>query len=129
MAYNFRNRLDHVGNRMYVINPERVTYIRGGDGGDEIPGIIATPARTDNQEIIPKAGITNIRNQDWIFRTIDLVYDAEAFEPDYGDEVIRANGERYRVCAFRASTLENEAPFGYVTSKRTRIRVHTEQIS
>ncbi len=125
MAYVFRDRLDHVGDRMKVLNYEIVSYRRGAT---TISGLNASPVRTDNQELIPKTGITNIRNVDWIFTTADLVMDGGLIEPEYGDEVIRANGERFQVCAFAASTLENESPFSYITSKRTRMRVHTEHI-
>lgn len=126
MAYNYRSRLDHVGTRMKVLNKQTVDYIRGAD---TITGILATPTRTDQQEIIPNAAITNVRNQDWILDTNDLRIGGNLIEPDYGDEIETETGERYRVVAYRASTLENEAPFSYITTTKTRIRIHTVHIN
>lgn len=118
----FRSRLDTNGTRLKGLNAEPVTYRRGATS---IPNLMFTFILSDEaEEIIPAVAVTRIERQDIVGDTEDLKSNGLGL-PQPGDEIIRSNGEVYRLI----SMAGDNPPYTFVTSSRLRIRLHAEQIA
>lgn len=118
--YKVGSRLDLLGPRMKVVNC--VTVIIQRIGESDITGVLASPARTDAEELFPGIAITRVRSQDFIIDRADYDFGSGPVEPVIGD-VIVWDAEKYQV----ASMGPDQPPFEYTTPTKLRMRVRTDQ--
>jgi len=116
----FTSRLDRTGVRMKGLNSEQVSYKRGTN---IIPDIAATLILTDNaEELINNIAVIRTELQDFVIDSEALISNSLGV-PKTGDEIIRANGEIYRIL----SMGNDDPPYRYTTSSRLRMMIHTKR--
>lgn len=122
MPFNFQNRLDHVAERMNVLNGETVTL---GRGVSTTPGVTASPTLVEAEEVIPGVAVTRIEYQAWAVDVADYQIGGTPVVPLVGDTIQRADGSTFRL----VSSGGDEPPYQYTTSNRKRYLLHSERVS
>lgn len=119
MTYDFSTRLDINGTRMQELHSNMLTYTRTGSTPITVENF--TPGKTD-VELLQSMGIAILNQawQDFIFDLADLATLTPAY-PKVGDQIT------WGTLVFEVMPIQDEA-FKYVTSSRTRIRVHAKQV-
>lgn len=122
MTYNFQNRLEHVGSRMYETNQEEVSYNRGVYSclwtasvcrvAEDDPTFVTVPVELI-RKLVKITGYTS-----------ELILNGAETLPAQGDLLIRPNGDRYQVIS---PTTVPEV-FRYTTVSKTRIELYAQKV-
>lgn len=116
-----QSRLDTNATRLKGLNHELAGWKRKGTIYPNIP--VSLHLSEDAEEVIPGVAITRIERQDFVMDRADLEANGIG-APQVADEIIRSNGEVYRILSMGGS----EPPHRHFTSSRKRVRVHTELV-
>lgn len=119
MAYEFQDRLRHVGDRMADLNKEPIAYI----AGDAELSIMASPVLISPDEMDPNnVSDTRVERQDFV---IDRPLLGPYYPPEIGHKIRRLRtGEEFILTSMGA----DEPPYVHTTSRRERVIVHTIRV-
>lgn len=121
MAYRFHDRLARVGTRMSE-SGELVTLRRGAQSTASITAFLILQRA---EELIPGVSVTRVEYQDFTINVADYKIGGTAVVPLVGDQIERANGEKFAV----SSRGSDQPPFRYTTSDRNRYRIQTDRVA
>lgn len=136
MALTLFNRMGHTNRRLQQINaiPGGVIIVRGAIKTEEVPACFGI---TDGQEMTPGVSMTNVRVQDFLIFTQDYIVEGEVSRPLVDDQIwvpreayidlarMEFFGEHLKF-VIRGHGFD-ESYFLFITSDRSRMRIHTSR--
>lgn len=124
MGYSYRQRLNSQANRFNSVNQEPIFYRRGGT----VLEIMACKILEHERVMLPGMILTRIENQDWTLDIADLspLGSGEDSYPMVNDQITDENGDIFIIIC--DSEVPNASPYNFITSSRTRVRIHSHRI-